>query len=538
MSTSFFQDVHIAGKPVEWAERPGVRDVTREATNVACEIVEGDIPRWMKGSLYHQMGGAFFDVDDVGLDGLAHISAFHLQDGKASYSNKFMRTKHFRNLTTSGKRNWGGTASAMEQSGVFSRAVEWLKDLRYAFSGPKVQYVGFNPNVNVWALGPTKDGSGDIRVAASTETDGVVCEFHPKTLDTLHGTATLEPQKGQIITNAAHWFFDQDVSGGFHVGLELDWTLTMKGPIFTFQYVIWHGDEPPFKRVMEHPLATFPYAERQKQPDEKRAAYMHTIAQTENYLVLVESAMRLKYGDLLANHFPNGFFGLFESVKAPVNFKVFKIDRENKGQLKFVGDMPCKPEDRYMVWHLGNSYEDGDNIVIDVSAHKLSEEQGTALSEGDKSDLNRFTIDLTSKSASVKQLLEHTANEDYEFPNINPRFHHMQHNFIYALGNSGVRKDMSVVKLNCTTGETQHLEELDGNWLITEPIFVSKPGATDEEDGIVLIEGVNTNTGESELMFVEPKAFTIVARVKSPVATNIGLHSTWVASDRSIVAKY
>jgi len=533
-----FHDVHIAGEPVEWANKPGVCDVTQEATNVTCEVIQGEIPAWMEGSLYHQMGGAFTKGEDIGLDGLAHISAFHLQEGSVTYSNKFMRTKHFRDLATSGKRNWGGTMVALDRPNMRSKAMGWIKDLRYAFSGPKAEYDGFNPNVNVWALGPSKDGSGDIRVAASTETDGVVCEFHPKTLDTLHSTATLEPKKGKIVTNSAHWFFDQEVNGGFHAGLELDWTVTSKGPVFTFQYVIWHGDEPPFKRILEHPLTTFPYAERRKQPDEKRAAYMHTIAQTENYLVLIEASMRLKYGDLLASRLPNGFFGLFESVDAPVNFKIFKIDRENKGQLTFVGDMPCKPEDRYMVWHLGNSYEDGDNIVIDVSSHKLPKKQETALAEDDKHDLSRFTIDLTSKTASVKPLLGHSATEEYEFPNINPRFHHKPHNFIYVLGNGVARKDMSVVKLNCTTGETQHLEELDGNWLITEPIFVSKPGATDEEDGIVLIEGVNTNTGESELMFVEPKAFTIVARVKSPVAANIGLHSTWVTSDSSIIAKY
>jgi carotenoid cleavage dioxygenase-like enzyme len=466
------------------------------------------------------MGGAFTGSGpEAFLDGLSHMSAFHFGDGHVCFSNKFMRTKHWKNLVERGERTWCGTAkgdSSTRSSGLVTRLYRALEDKLFGTAPPFTNIN--NPNVNTWLLSRTAD---KVRVAASTEADGEVCEFDADTLDTVGGVKALAPpREGDrpsklVVTNAAHWFFDESQNGGYHVGLDMSYTLALTGPVFTFRYVVWHGDRPPFSRVASIDLGTFPFSSRGTQPLSARAAYMHTVAQTEKHLVLLVGAKRINYQRLIDRQFDKGFFGLFEDTREPVEFIIFSIQR---GQLALRGRAKCGAGENFMLWHTANAFDKDNTITVDV----------TCSSPDVKNHLRRFVIDLEhSLTTSSVPLLGDGWSEVIEFPNVNPRLHLRQHRFTYALRNI-FEPTSAVIRLDCVTGEKKILEGVSASEIFTEPVFVSRPHATDETDGVVLTEAIDTILRTSHLLVVDPVTFVVVARVKAPLCGNIGLHSTFL----------
>jgi len=66
-------------------------------------------------------------------------------------------------------------------------------------------------------------------------------------------------------------------------------------------------------------------------------------------------------------------------------------------------------------------------------------------------------------------------------------------------------------------------------------------GASDELDGVLLVEVLNTETEQSYLCIAEstPDQLAIIARVQAPMPINFGLHCTWVDHDPlRIISKY
>jgi carotenoid cleavage dioxygenase-like enzyme len=564
----------VVGAPS--SQRPGLSDVRREWTRKPCAVVSGEIPRWLdeqRGTLYRQMGGAFHDESPAAfLDGLAHLSSFCFAGGDVLFSNKYVRSEHFERFSSEGARGWAVTARAPEPQGLAARIGEALRRL---FAKRAVYRNAFNPNVNVWSLGRRADGRP--RLAAATEADGEVCEFDPESLDTVGGVETLETARGaQVITNAAHWLFDPvlpspaggDAGCGFHVGLEMHMSYGMRGPVFRFTTVVWAGHAPPLQRALELPVCEFAWSERAKQPLARRAAYMHTVAQTARHLVLLVSSRRLAYERLLERELGGGFFGLFDETDAPCEFIV--LDIAPGGALALRGSYQCAPGESYMMWHLSNSFlsPDGKRITVDVSCSPNTQlRAGTSVTL--RHELRRFEIDLeragpgTVSSRSLTRSATQQPHKDgHEFPNINPRLHlRSDYRFAYMLRNHfQADGTASIDRVDVRTGELKPLQGLRRGEMLSEPVFVARATASsatalatggggdsgggdsseDEElDGVLLTEAIDTAAGTSDLLVVEPKTMAVLARIRAPLCGNVGLHSTYVpASLAGIVSKF
>jgi carotenoid cleavage dioxygenase-like enzyme len=561
--------INESGASPAWSQRAGLRDVRHEWTREPCAVVSGEVPRWLgeqRGSLYRQMGGAFHDdSSEAFLDGLAHLSSFCFERGEGTevlFSNRYVRSEHFARFASEGVRGWAVTARAPEPAGLAARARGALRRL---FGTHALYRNAINPNVNVWSLGRGADGRP--RLAAATEADGEVCEFDPDSLDTVGGVATLETRRGaMVITNAAHWMFDPVIEMGaggspgcgFHAGLELQVSWGLQGPTFRFSTVVWAGHAPPLKRALALPLAEFGWSERAKQPLGRRAAYMHTVAQTSRHLVLLVSSRRLAYERLLERRMEGGFFGLFDETDASCEFIVLDIDPAS-GALALRGSYQCAPGESYMMWHLSNSFvsPDGKRITVDVTCSPNT--QLKAGSDTQRNELRRFEIDLertgpgTVSSRSLTRCAVQPPHKDgHEFPNINPRFHlRGEYRFAYMLRNHfQADGTASVDRVDVSTGELRPLQGLRRGEVLTEPVFVARATASlattaengseeDELDGVVLTEAIDTAAGTSDLLVVEPKTMAVLARIRAPICGNVGLHSTYVpASLGNLVSKF
>ena len=289
-------------------------------------------------------------------------------------------------------------------------------------------------------------------------------------------------------------------------------------PTFKFNYVVFHGDEAPYKPVHTTELASFKYSNRANQPAEKRAAYMHSVACTENYFVVMLTSERMQYEKLIGGDFSEGFFGVFEHTDAPVEFQVFKIDQETNG-LELVGSF--KSEFNGVVWHGSNSYETKDgNIVIDITSAGSMTMETT-------SELSRFEINLSSGTVEHHVL---RADHDLEFPNANPNYLKKPYRYTY-MTSSIFEPTSCVFKIDLeSAGKNDKVLFDDETTLPSEAVFVPAPNAESEDDGVVLVITIDLAKEVSHLQVIDGKSFKVVATAAAPIVCNAGLHSVFVPS--------
>ncbi|XP_023522228.1 carotenoid cleavage dioxygenase 8 homolog A, chloroplastic-like [Cucurbita pepo subsp. pepo] len=61
----------------------------------------------------------------------------------------------------------------------------------------------------------------------------------------------------------------------------------------------------------------------------------------------------------------------------------------------------------------------------------------------------------------------------------------------------------------------------------SEPFFVARPGATEEDDGVV-ISMVSGKNGEGYALLLDGSTFEEIARAKFPYGLPYGLHGCWI----------
>ena len=61
----------------------------------------------------------------------------------------------------------------------------------------------------------------------------------------------------------------------------------------------------------------------------------------------------------------------------------------------------------------------------------------------------------------------------------------------------------------------------------SEPYFVARPGATEEDDGVV-ISMISDKNGEGYALLLDGRTFGEIARGKFPYGLPYGLHGCWV----------
>jgi len=71
----------------------------------------------------------------------------------------------------------------------------------------------------------------------------------------------------------------------------------------------------------------------------------------------------------------------------------------------------------------------------------------------------------------------------------------------------------------------------------TEPIFIQRPGAVDEDDGIVITITINKEGTNSILVGLDGRTFEEVARADMPQVYALGPHGSFVEGDFGVVSR-
>ncbi|KAL8375618.1 hypothetical protein RB595_006948 [Gaeumannomyces hyphopodioides] len=86
----------------------------------------------------------------------------------------------------------------------------------------------------------------------------------------------------------------------------------------------------------------------------------------------------------------------------------------------------------------------------------------------------------------------------------------------------------SLGKSDWKTGRFLRWQPADGESCPCEPVFVQRPGATEEDDGVVLTIVINREGTHSILVALDGKTFTEVARADMPQVYALGPHGSFV----------
>jgi carotenoid cleavage dioxygenase-like enzyme len=442
--------------------------------------LSGELPRWLSGSLL-RTGPAKFEVGEQRMkhwfDGLAMLHRFTIEHGRVSYGNRFLQSRSYMAAREQGRMVYSEFATDPCRS--LFRRVQTL------FSGGGV--LPDNANINIVRLGE--------RFIAMTESPLPV-QFDPHTLQ----AAGVRPYKvpGQLST--AHPHSDRGTGAMLNYAANL-------GPRSSYRFF----EMGPYA-TKPRAIATLPVRE---------PAYMHSFGLTERYLVLAEFpfvvnplALALSGRPYIENY----------HWKPERGTRFTLVDRATgKATTGFQTDA-C------FAFHHVNAYEDDGEVIIDLCAfpgasiiEDLYLDRLRAGKPVAKATLTRFRLSLADRSVRREQL----ADESIELPRINyGRCNERPYRYVWGNGIRPKGWIEQILKIDTTDGAT--LSWSQPACYPGEPVFVARPEAEHEDDGVLLSVVLDarseTRPPRSFLLVLDAADLSELARAQAPHHIPFGFH--------------
>ena len=255
----------------------------------------------------------------------------------------------------------------------------------------------------------------------------------------------------------------------------------------------------------------------------KQPAYMHTFGMTERYIVLTEFPLLLSRPSLLLSGKP-----FIENYRwKPERGTRFLVISKQDGRVVH----SCFSES-FFAFHHVNAFEQEREIVVDLVAYPdssviqslylepLLHHPERAIAAG---ELRRYRIPLDGSTASYQVL----TSEPIELPRINyQRCNTHSYQFVYGVGNSQPGNFIDrVVKVNIQDGTTQIWQS--PNCYPGEPVFVTAPDASSEDEGVILSLVLNVQTKHSFLLVLNAQSFDQLATVELPYHLPFDFHGQY-----------
>ncbi|AXR77160.1 Lignostilbene-alpha,beta-dioxygenase or related enzyme [Natrarchaeobaculum sulfurireducens] len=459
----------------------GFRSLEAEVTDHRLPT-SGSVPEWLSGALIRNGPGRFESGDDRvshWFDGLAMLRRYAFDDGTIRYTNRFLRTEAHAAARDGSLEGQFGT-----DVGFARRLAAWVQA-----RGPPTPTD--NASVHVARLGD--------HYVALTEAPRRVA-FDPVTLET-HGEFRWRDDLPEHLATA---HLTVDPTSGETIGYA---TTFGRNP----QYHVYRIENGTATREL---IASVPAI---------GPGYVHDCSVTPNYVVLVETPLRIAIWRALT---PWGDDGLLDALvydhDRPVRFVV--IDRDT-------GDLVAEPRtDPFFTFHHANAFEDDDTLVLDLVAfpdgdvvdgltlEALSQDGFDAAPDG---RLRRFRIDPHASDDRVVREQATRYPGGLEFPTVAPSARSRPYRFLY--GQTTDRRGANgLVKLDLETGTAT--EWWKSGWYVEEPRFVPRPGGAAEDDGVVLATAIDVEAAQSLVLVFDAETLSERARATLPHVAPFGFH--------------
>ena len=287
-------------------------------------------------------------------------------------------------------------------------------------------------------------------------------------------------------------------------------------------------------KLQEHSrlLASIPSSHTNKR---KALSYSHSFGLSEHYLIFLEQSLTIDFEQYFYNIMWNKPFSECISMDAKLPTRIHLINRQTGEVTK-----QRYHTDSLFVFHHINAVETSDNkIHVDLIAYEAEGFDINNLTY--RGTFETFTFNSRSKRIVVDLAAEATGESIYceikpigqqsvavELPTINyGRYNTGAYKYFYAVNYD--KRPYSVVKTNVDDAsdvrEISFVEEADedkdGNkkeeeesvtYLPSEPVFIERPGATSEDDGVLLTMVMSDHN--DFLSILDAKDLTEIARAQ------------------------
>jgi len=471
-----------------------------------CEIVNGEVPKWLSGSLLRNGSGKFTIGSDEYqhfFDGLAVIHQYKVDNGKVLYKNKLLESETKDRCLGSQRiivSEFGTVAYPDPCKSIFTRYFSYFMDGN----------ISDNACVNLLGMGD--------QLYAMTETPRVK-RLKPEDLSTVGEVDT--KQIMSLHLNTAHPLQEADgtvYNLGSKFGRHKSSYVVFKVPPPT------DGDSDPYNKA--EILCKIPAA------DPLKPSYYHSFAMSENYIVVLAQPLHIKIMSMVWIQLKWSNRGIPDALEWDENgvTTFYLVDKKTGKVLPTTYEAPAM-----FFFHTINAYEEEGSIVVDVSAFEDASSIQEALyteniRKGEMGEegyipvhpppITRYTLPLKKHTAEegevhVEPITPEVIETTLELPRINDKFTGKKYRYAYGIGGTKRLDDNNLVKVDLETKES--LYWTDSRYVGGEPIFVPTPGATEEDDGVLLAPILSlTDEVQSALLILNAKDMTEIAKAEIP----------------------
>jgi len=462
----------------------GFSTLEREVSGVALPI-EGALPAWLTGSLI-RTGPAKFEVGQRSyqhwFDGLAMLHCFSLRDGGVTYSNRFLQSQSF--------------CEAMK-SGYIVRG-EFMTDPCRTLFGRVMSF--FNPQ-------PTDNGCVNVSVLAGQMVAlpelPLPVRFDPRTLETLGILHYDNPVRGQVSTAHPHHDGRRGYSYDVHMGRKSSYR------IFT--------DDAGAQRVLcELPV--------------DRPAYMHSFGMSERFLVLTEFPLRVNPLRLAFTAFSGEPFIRNYRWAPEAGTVITVISKADGSVVARAKAAPC------FAFHHVNAFESDAVLHVDLLTYPdagiIEQFRLARLRSAEPVNatgrLTRIRIPIGGRTGAVVKATQETLSEhQIELPRISyARCAGRPYQFVWGAGLTipdNFMDNITKIELG-PEGRTQTKVWHQNGCYPGEPVFAARPGASAEDDGVLLSVVLDTASRRSFLLVLDAARLEEHARATVPHHIPLGFH--------------
>jgi len=277
-------------------------------------------------------------------------------------------------------------------------------------------------------------------------------------------------------------------------------------------------------------------------PMGRRASYMHALAQTDNFVVLIAQPLHMSVVALMEGK--------------PLTEGGISLGKETFFQIvdKRTGEVRELPHDPFLVSHTVNAWEEDGDVVLDCVWYEADEHmmffgqfkfanmEKTVRDAWPNTKLIRFRLG-SNGTVQQQDLLPEESSTSFDLFEIDQRLHGVrEHCVFYAMQphsnaydeqwNStevGPMAAFAIAKRNLCTGERRGFYA--PNEYPSEPKFVPNPQGTDEDDGVLIGIVFDGNRNASYVQVLDAKTMKRVARADLPLRVPFLVHSTYYPED-------
>jgi carotenoid cleavage dioxygenase-like enzyme len=442
---------------------------------------------------------------------LACVHKFKVQDGQVTYSSKFLETNAYTKSLKENKvlANFGSVDIC---SSLFGR----LKTAFVTKDTPD------NVNVNIVPY-------ANKQLYAITETNHM-SQIDPKNLDVIKKIKVTD-YIADITTTSAHPHVERDgswITGGLH---PKDKTYRF----IRFNNSLNKNNDNSDEIICKNGSLINKIQSRHK----AGLSYFHSFGLTENFIVFLEQSLEFNLKKFFKNIIKNKPFSEALVMHENMNTRIHIINKKT-GQLL---EQKYETEPLLLFHHI-NAYEEKLNsedleLHVDVCAYDPKQFEMNILSYEDsftdklsgsealRTVAKRIKIPISKKIKSDKMKNEKDSYVFCEIENLNiknpfelPTINYNKYNglkYKYAYGVNLYKKPFSIVKIN-TQNKSEAIEkaydEEGVECLPTEPVFVEKPNASSEDDGVLLVMVLSSKN--DFLSVLDAKNLNEIARANIP----------------------